>query len=51
MTTSANIATAPGPFVMVKRLPWPYSGQVKVPAYKGRGYLIVYPTSSRPSTK
>ena len=41
MTTSANIATAPGPFVMVKRLPWPYSAKVSVPSYKGRGFIII----------
>lgn len=47
MTTSANIATAPGPFVMVKRLPWPYLSKVDVPEYRGRAYIIIKPTRTR----
>lgn len=41
MTTTANIATAPGPFVMVKRLPYPYGGQAMLPIIKGAGYVVI----------
>ena len=26
MTTSANIATTPSPFIMMSKTPWPFSG-------------------------
>ena len=38
-TTSANIATTPMPFIMVRRLPWPYGGKVLLPAYNGVAYV------------
>jgi hypothetical protein len=51
MTTSANIATAPGPFVSMSRLPYPYGGKVSVPAYKGRAFIVIKPTVSTILTK
>ena len=39
ITTSQNIAGVPMPFVMVRRLPWPYGGKVILPSRTGAIYV------------
>lgn len=51
MTTSANIATVPMPFLMVRRLPWPYGGRVLLPSYDGVVYVSLKPKGSKSKTK
>ena len=36
MTTSANIATVPSPFIITTKTPWPFGGVTPVPVEKVR---------------
>ena len=39
ITTSANIAKVPMPFIMVNKMPWPYAGKVLLPTFRGVSYV------------
>ena len=41
MTLSTNIATAPMPFLMVRRMPWPYGGRILLPTFDGAVYVHI----------